>query len=206
MTNNPADQTIREAGPLGPSPASHPARIGPYRILRVLCQGGMGVVYEAEQLQPLRRMVALKVVRPGLDTREVLARFESERQALAVMDHPNIAKALDAGTTDAGLPYFVIELVLGLPITGYCDTHRLDTRRRLQPKDYGRVASVLAALLIDEQRYAEAEPLALRVLTVRDSMADTLAKKSVAQLVTLYEAWGKADRVAEFRRRAERSK
>ncbi|MFL5493824.1 MAG: tetratricopeptide repeat protein [Gemmatimonadales bacterium] len=132
MTNNPADQTIREAGPPGPSPAPHPARIGPYRILRVLGQGGMGVVYEAEQLEPLRRMVALKVVRHGLDTREVLARFESERQALAVMDHPNIAKALDAGTTDAGLPYFVMELVPGLPITEYCDNHRLDTRRRLE--------------------------------------------------------------------------
>jgi serine/threonine protein kinase len=78
---------------------SHPDRIGPYRIVRILGQGGMGLVYEAEQLEPLRRTVALKVIRHGMDTREVLARFDSERQALAVMDHPNIAKELDEGTT-----------------------------------------------------------------------------------------------------------
>ena len=83
----------------------------------------MGTVYEAEQLEPLRRTVALKVIRRGMDTAEVLARFESERQALAVMDHPNIARALDAGTTDEGLPYFVMELVAGEPITDYCDRH-----------------------------------------------------------------------------------
>ena len=92
----------------------------------------MGTVYEAEQLEPLRRTVALKVIRLGMDTDEVLARFESERQALAVMDHPNIARALDAGTTDEGLPYFVMELVAGEPITDYCDRHGLDIRRRLQ--------------------------------------------------------------------------
>ena len=92
----------------------------------------MGTVYEAEQLEPLRRTVALKVIRLGMDTDEVLARFESERQALAVMDHPNIARALDAGTTDEGLPYFVMELVPGEPITDYCDRHGLDIRRRLQ--------------------------------------------------------------------------
>jgi tetratricopeptide (TPR) repeat protein len=92
----------------------------------------MGTVYEAEQLEPLRRTVALKVIRRGMDTAEVLARFESERQALAVMDHPNIARALDAGTTDEGLPYFVMELVAGEPITTYCDRHGLDLRHRLQ--------------------------------------------------------------------------
>jgi serine/threonine protein kinase len=92
----------------------------------------MGTVYEAEQLEPLRRTVALKVIRLGMDTDEVLARFESERQALAVMDHPNIARALDAGTTDEGLPYFVMELVAGEPITAYCDRHGLDVRQRLQ--------------------------------------------------------------------------
>jgi tetratricopeptide (TPR) repeat protein len=92
----------------------------------------MGTVYEAEQLEPLRRTVALKVIRPGMDTDEVLARFESERQALAVMDHPNIARALDAGTTDEGLPYFVMELVAGEPITAYCDRRDLDVRHRLQ--------------------------------------------------------------------------
>ncbi len=107
-------------------------RVGGYRIIRVLGQGGMGTVYEAEQLEPFRRMVALKVIRRGMDSREVLARFEGERQALAVMDHPNIAKALDAGTTDEGLPYFVMELVSGVPITEYCDRHELDVRHRLE--------------------------------------------------------------------------
>jgi eukaryotic-like serine/threonine-protein kinase len=108
------------------------SRIGLYRIVRVLGQGGMGTVYEAEQLAPLHRTVALKVIRRGMDTDEVLARFESERQALAVMDHPNIAKALDAGTTEDGLPYFVMELVAGVPITDYCDSHQLDIRGRLE--------------------------------------------------------------------------
>ena len=118
--------------PLTSERAAHPSRIGPFRIIRVLGQGGMGTVYEAEQLEPLRRTVALKVIRRGMDTDEVLARFESERQALAVMGHPNIARALDAGTTDEGLPYFVMELVAGEPITSYCDRHDLDLRRRLQ--------------------------------------------------------------------------
>jgi serine/threonine protein kinase/tetratricopeptide (TPR) repeat protein len=117
--------------PSAPARSPHPDRIGPYRIVRVLGQGGMGTVYEAEQLEPLRRTVALKVIRRGMDTAEVLARFESERQALAVMDHPNIARALEAGTTDEGLPYFVMELVAGEPITDYCDRHGLDIRRRL---------------------------------------------------------------------------
>ncbi len=120
------------ASPSAPARSPHPDRIGPYRIVRVLGQGGMGTVYEAEQLEPLRRTVALKVIRRGMDTVEVLARFESERQALAVMDHPNIARALEAGTTDERLPYFVMELVAGEPITDYCDRHGLDLRRRLQ--------------------------------------------------------------------------
>ena len=88
---------------------AHPLRIGPYRILTVLGQGGMGVVYLAEQEHPIHRKVALKVVKVGMDTREVVARFEAERQALALMDHPNIARVLDAGATDAGRPYFVME-------------------------------------------------------------------------------------------------
>jgi serine/threonine protein kinase/tetratricopeptide (TPR) repeat protein len=114
------------------SPGLHPHRIGNYRIVRLLGQGGMGTVYAAEQLEPFRRTVALKVIRPGMDTAEVLARFEGERQALAVMDHPNIAKALDAGTTEDGLPYFVMELVDGVPITEYCDARQLGVRDRLE--------------------------------------------------------------------------
>ena len=136
----PEEPTVNSGGAAHPAPPPasapralpDPDRIGPYRIIRVLGQGGMGTVYEAEQLEPLRRTVALKVIRRGMDTDEVLARFESERQALAVMDHPNIARALDAGTTDEGLPYFVMELVAGEPITDYCDRHGLDLRRRLQ--------------------------------------------------------------------------
>ena len=104
MTIQPPDDTLRVVESSIAPDEEHPERIGPYRIIRVVGRGGMGLVYEAEQLEPLRRTVALKVVRRGMDTREVLARFESERQALAVMDHPNIAKALDAGTTEGGCP------------------------------------------------------------------------------------------------------
>ncbi|HSR15783.1 MAG TPA: serine/threonine-protein kinase [Gemmatimonadales bacterium] len=109
----------------------HPERIGPYRLLQVVGQGGMGLVYVAEQTEPVRRRVALKVIRAGMDTRDVVARFEAERQALAVMEHPSIAKVLDAGATDEGRPYFVMELVKGVPLTEYCDTHKLATRDRL---------------------------------------------------------------------------
>ena len=92
----------------------------------------MGVVYMAEQEQPVRRMVALKIIKAGHGLAQVVARFEAERQALALMDHPNIAKVLDAGTTGAGRPYFVMELVKGIPITEYCDEHRLTLRERLE--------------------------------------------------------------------------
>ena len=108
-----------------------PARIGRYRIVRLIGEGGMGAVYEAEQDQP-RRTVALKVVKPGMDSRQVLARFNAERQALAIMDHPNIAKVFDAGTTDSGRPYFVMELVKGEPITDSCNRHCLSPRERLE--------------------------------------------------------------------------
>jgi tetratricopeptide (TPR) repeat protein len=110
----------------------HPTQIGRYRILQILGEGGMGVVFEAEQTEPVRRRVAVKTVKSGMDTRQVLARFESERQALAVMDHPSIAKVLDAGATDTGRPYFVMELVRGIPLTEYCDRHQLSTARRLE--------------------------------------------------------------------------
>jgi WD40 repeat protein len=107
-------------------------RIGRYRLLERIGQGGCGVVYLAEQEEPVRRQVALKVIKLGMDTREVVARFEAERQALALMDHPNIAKVLDAGATETGRPYFVMELVQGLAITRYCDEKNLSTRRRLE--------------------------------------------------------------------------
>lgn len=107
-------------------------QIGPYKLLQQIGEGGMGVVYMAEQKEPVRRKVALKLIKPGMDTRQVVARFEAERQALAMMNHPNIAKVLDAGTTDGGRPYFVMELVKGAPITNFCDEQKLDTRQRLQ--------------------------------------------------------------------------
>ncbi|MEX2119829.1 MAG: protein kinase [Pirellulales bacterium] len=108
------------------------ALIGPYKLLQVVGEGGMGVVWMAEQSHPMQRRVALKIIKPGMDTRQVIARFEAERQALAVMDHPHIAKVFDAGTTDTGRPYFVMELVKGQPITAYCDEHCLTPRQRLE--------------------------------------------------------------------------
>ena len=117
---------IDQPGREGPGTA-----IGPYKLLEPIGEGGMGVVYMAEQMQPLRRKVALKVIKPGMDTRQVIARFEAERQALALMDHPNIARILDAGATESGRPYFVMELVRGIPITEYCDRNRLTIAERL---------------------------------------------------------------------------
>lgn len=106
-------------------------QIGHYKLLQQIGEGGVGVVFMAEQESPVRRRVALKVLKPGMDTKSVIARFESERQALALMDHPNIAKVLDAGSTDKGRPFFVMELVRGVRITEYCDQNRLPTRERL---------------------------------------------------------------------------
>ncbi len=106
--------------------------VGPYKLLQKLGEGGMGVVYMAEQEKPVRRMVALKIIKPGMDSSQVIARFESERQALAMMDHHHIAKVLDAGTTDAGRPYFAMELVRGVPITDYCDRNKLRPQERLE--------------------------------------------------------------------------
>src|SRR4051812_4463436 len=106
--------------------------IGPYELLEEVGEGGMGVVYVAEQTKPVRRKVALKIIKPGMDTKQVIARFEAERQALAMMDHPNIAKVHDGGTTESGRPYFVMELVKGIPITDYCDRNRLPVEDRLE--------------------------------------------------------------------------
>src|SRR5262249_51465855 len=120
----------------GSSGADDPASrtgsmIGQYKLLEQIGEGGMGTVFMAEQIHPVRRKVALKVIKPGMDTRQVIARFEAERQALALMDHPNIARVLDAGATDSGRPYFVMELVRGIPITDYCDWEKLPIPERL---------------------------------------------------------------------------
>ena len=106
-------------------------RIGSYRITGILGTGGMGAVYEAVQEHPVRRTVALKIVKPGFAHEQVIARFEAERQALAMMEHPNIARVLDAGTTTGGQPFFVMELVRGVPIAQYCDKERMTLRQRL---------------------------------------------------------------------------
>ena len=114
------------------SPDRSPERIGFFKLLDVLGEGGMGVVYLAEQTEPVRRRVALKLIKLGMDTREVVARFEAERQALAVMDHPGIASVYEAGSAEDGRPYFVMEYVQGIPITEYCDRHRVSVRERLE--------------------------------------------------------------------------
>jgi serine/threonine protein kinase len=106
--------------------------IGSYRLVQQLGEGGMGAVFLAEQTEPVQRQVALKIIKPGMDSHQVIARFEAERQTLALMDHPSIARVLDAGTTASGRPYFVMELVKGVPITRYCDEHRLTPRQRLE--------------------------------------------------------------------------
>jgi serine/threonine protein kinase/Flp pilus assembly protein TadD len=106
--------------------------IGPYKLIEQIGEGGMGLVFMARQQEPVKRNVALKVIKPGMDSRQVIARFEAERQALALMEHPNIARVLDAGSTESGRPYFVMDLVKGIPITEYCDRERLSTRKRLE--------------------------------------------------------------------------
>jgi eukaryotic-like serine/threonine-protein kinase len=122
---------------LGPAAAEAPgeqpgAIIGPYKLIEQVGEGGMGTVWIAQQTGPVRRTVALKLIKAGMDSKAVIARFEAERQALALMDHPNIARVLDGGTTSAGRPYFVMDLVQGVPITKFCDEHRLTPRQRLE--------------------------------------------------------------------------
>jgi serine/threonine protein kinase len=132
---------VERTGPFTPAPADEgpSARregpgsvIGPYKLMEQIGEGGFGVVFMAEQQEPIRRKVALKVLKPGMDSRQVLARFEAERQALALMDHPHIAKVLDAGQTSSGRPFFVMDLVKGLPITEFCDHSQLTPRQRLE--------------------------------------------------------------------------
>ena len=104
------------------------ATIGRYKLIEQIGEGGMGIVFMAQQTEPVKRAVAVKIIKPGMDSKAVLARFEAERQALALMDHPNIARVLDAGSTDSGRPFFVMELVKGVPITEYCDQRKLTPR------------------------------------------------------------------------------
>ncbi len=140
----PQDESTTERPPSGSDhPPARPTemnaadlrggdRVAHYKILEPLGEGGFAVVYLAEQTEPVRRRVALKIIKLGMDTKQVIARFEAERQALAMMDHPNVAKVFDAGVSETGRPYFVMEYVPGEPITNYCDRHRLTTRERLE--------------------------------------------------------------------------
>ncbi len=127
-----APQTNMESDPKSSPAEVAESRIGPYKLLQPIGEGGMGTVYMAEQTHPVRRIVALKLIKAGMDSRQVLARFGAERQALALMDYPSIAKVFDAGTTDSGRPYVAMELVNGIPITTYCDERRLTLRERLE--------------------------------------------------------------------------
>ena len=134
------DPTLDDALPATadrPDTAAVPAleagdRVGNYVIREQIGEGGFAIVYAAEQQTPVRRQVAIKIIKLGMDTRHVIARFEAERQALAMMDHPNVSKILDAGVTETGRPFFVMELVAGIPITTYCDRHRLRIAERLR--------------------------------------------------------------------------
>ncbi len=130
-TDEPGGQWIAPDAPL--TVTEQPGmRVGRYKLLQKIGEGGMGVVYMAEQQEPVRRMVALKIIKPGMDSDAVVARFEAERQALAMMDHQNIARVFDGGTTESGRPFFVMELVKGIPITRFCDENRLTPRERLE--------------------------------------------------------------------------
>jgi serine/threonine protein kinase len=133
---DPLIAAVREAGPIGNSllkpPRDAPEQIGNYRLVAPLGKGGMGTVWMAEQRTPVRREVAIKLIRPGMDSHQILARFETERQTLALLDHPNIARVFDGGITDRGHPYFVMELIKGVPITDYCDAQRLSVAERVQ--------------------------------------------------------------------------
>jgi len=128
MERSPKDREARSIQAIGEKPGD---RVGRYKLLQQIGEGGAGVVFMAEQEEPVRRRVALKVIKPGMDTKSVIARFEAERQALALMDHPNIAKVFDAGATESGRPFFVMELIRGVKITDYCDQNSLTTEERL---------------------------------------------------------------------------
>ena len=147
--------------------------IGPYRLLQLLGEGGMGEVWLAEQKIPIHRTVALKLIKAGMDTKTVVARFESERQALALMDHPSIARVFDAGSTPEGRPYFVMEYVPGLPITEYCDKHRLTMKERLE----------LFAQVCDGVQHAHQKAIIHRDLKPSNVLVVEQANKAVPKII-----------------------
>jgi len=177
---NTADTTPQAAPPV-------PERIGPYRILEPLGEGGMGTVYLAEQEEPVRRRVALKLIKWGMDTRQVVGRFESERQALALMDHPYIARVLDGGATTEGRPYFVMEYVRGEPITVYCDRQRLGTEERLK----------LFMAVCDAVQHAHQKGIIHRDLKPSNVLVSVLDGKPVPKIIDFGVARAVSQRLTE---------
>src|SRR2546423_621227 len=127
-----ATGAFQDAAEQASSPEAPGTHFGPYKLIEQIGEGGMGTVWMAQQQEPVKRLVAVKLIKAGMDSRQVIARFEAERQALALMEHANIARVLEAGVTGAGRPYFVMDLVKGVPITRYCDEHHLTPRQRLE--------------------------------------------------------------------------
>ena len=161
---------MEQASPIGEQPGD---QIGRYRLTEELGEGGMGKVFKAEQTNPVRRDVALKVVKPGLDTAEVIARFEAERQALALMSHPHISQVIDAGATEQGRPYFVMELVDGVAITNYCNDAKLNARERLE----------LFARVCDTIQHAHQKGIIHRDIKPRNVMVATIDGKPTPKVI-----------------------
>lgn len=178
-----SDHTLTTGGP-GGAAAGH---IGPYRLLQLLGEGGMGEVWLAEQKTPIHRTIALKLIKAGMDTKTVIARFESERQALALMDHPAIAKVFDAGATPEGRPYFVMEYVPGLPITDYCDKHRLTVRERLE----------LFMQVCDGVQHAHQKAIIHRDLKPSNVLVEEQDGKAVPKIIDFGLAKATAQRLTE---------
>lgn len=184
----PRDGRPTSAPTTGPSSSSvvHD-RIGNYRVLERLGEGGFGVVYLAEQEKPVRRRVALKIIKLGMDTKQVVARFEAERQALALMDHPCIAKVFDAGATPTGRPYFVMELVQGMPITEYCDAHKLTIAQRLE----------LMVQVCDALQHAHQKGVLHRDIKPSNVLVSTIADKAVPKIIDFGIAKASSARLTE---------
>lgn len=161
--------------------------IGPYKLHDEIGEGGMGSVYMAVQKEPIRRKVALKVIKPGMDSKQVISRFEAERQALAMMDHPNIARVIDGGTTESGRPYFVMELVKGIPITDYCDRYRLTTNERLEV--FGDICSAV--------QHAHQKGIIHRDLKPSNILVTQLDGNAIPKVIDFGIAKATADRITE---------
>ena len=170
-----------------PATSAASIQIGPYRLVQKVGEGGMGEVWQAEQTQPLRRRVALKIIKQGMDTKAVIARFEMERQALALMDHAHVAKVFDAGTTPEGRPYFVMEYVNGLPITEHCDRHRLTTSERL----------ALFEQVCDGVQHAHMKAILHRDLKPSNVLVTFQSNKAVAKIIDFGVAKATAQRLTE---------